>query len=979
MSRTSPRSDTVSSRRHHLAILFSDLCHSTAIASTMEPEHYAALLQSLRDILTGVIARHGGEIARIDGDGALCIFGYPDSHEDAGRRSTEAAIDIHAAVDALGRDIPGMGEVRLHSGIHAGLVLLREGDMARGRFEMLGDATNVAARLSEFAGAGEIVVSEATLGADRHFFRTGPIHYLAVAGHRAEIPVVVVHDREAVVTRFAARTREGLTPFAGRTVELARLHMWLAQPAQSAARPALIAGPPGIGKTRLLGEFLAQAVAGGVSVHRGYCENYLGARPLQPFVQLARSIDAAAGDALATVADPGRVAGMMRALIDRAVQGGCCVLAIDDWQWVDGASRKLLDALIPMVDPRARFLLASRDAATRFDTAGPSEVVVIPPLPDSEAKAAAGALLPSPDPFLAARICEESGGNPLFLEELCHAARRRRAKASPAAPSAWLDMLIQARFAQLHPDQAALVRTAAVIGHAIPAWLFAAVTGAEPDAPAMIGLADADFLYPGDISGTLRFKHGIARDAVYRTIGLDERKALHRRVVEALQVAAEASGDTPYVDALAHHLAASGDLAAAIPYAVKAGDAALAAGAVDRAQAHYRAAFEALANAPGDAESGLLIWKLVNKYGLACITDPSPEQTPVLGRMAIRLAALGHSEALVRSRYWIGAIAYGLGDGRRSATELAAALALAREHGQDRLIPQIELKLAQSLFAAGDYDAAEAMFMRVLPAMRTGAGRNDRETVAYGLCCHAFLLADQGHFAAADLRYAEAGVLLDGAAVPLLASCLTQMPAVSLMRGEWPAALEQAEHCIAVCGPTQARYQAMMAQALGAYARWQINRAPDAIETLVGTAGWFASDASRQRTSLIHGWLAEIMERTGDAAQARLHAARAIRRVRDGGDRLGECMAYHAMARLAARGDGRRRPAYYLARAYHSAALRRSPRDHALTEMCEAELALAAGEDARAAALLDRAAAAFEAMGAPVFAARARALSPTSR
>jgi tetratricopeptide (TPR) repeat protein len=540
-------------------------------------------------------------------------------------------------------------------------------------------------------------------------------------------------------------------------------------------------------------------------------------------------------------------------------------------------------------------------------------------------------------------------------------------------------MLIQARFAQLHPDQAALVRAAAVIGHAIPAWLFAAVTGAESDAPAMVGLADADFLYPGDISGTLRFKHGIARDAVYRTIGLDERKALHRRVVEALHAAAETSGDAPYVDALAHHLAASGDLAAAIPYAIKAGDAALAAGAVDRAQAHYRAAFEALATAPGDAESGVLIWKLVNKYGLACITDPSPEQTPVLGRMAIRLAALGHSEALVRSRYWIGAIAYGLGDGRRSATELAAALALAREHGQDRLIPQIELKLAQSLFAAGDYHAAEAMFLRVLPVVQAGAGRNDRETVAYGLCCHAFLLADQGHFSAADLRYAEAGLLLDGAAVPLRASCLTQMPAVSLMRGEWHAALEQAEHCIAVCGPTHARYQAMMAQALGAYARWQIDRAPDAIETLVGTARWFAFDASRQRTSLIHGWLAEIMERTGDAAQARLHAARAIRRVRDGGDRLGECMAYNAMARLAARGDGRRRPAQYLARAYHSAALRRSPRDHALTETCEAELALAAGEDARAVALLDRAAAAFEAMGAPVFAARARALSPTNR
>ena len=54
--------------------------------------------------------------------------------------------------------------------------------------------------------------------------------------------------------------------------------------------PALIAGPPGIGKTRLLGEYLGQAAAAGIAVYRGFCESYLGARPLQPFVQLAQSI-----------------------------------------------------------------------------------------------------------------------------------------------------------------------------------------------------------------------------------------------------------------------------------------------------------------------------------------------------------------------------------------------------------------------------------------------------------------------------------------------------------------------------------------------------------------------------------------------------------------------------------------------------------------------------------------------------------------
>jgi len=985
--RTPSPSGRIDGRRHHLAILFSDLCNSTAIASLMEPEQYAALLQSLRDIVSTAVTRHGGEIARIDGDGALCIFGYPSSHEDAGRRATEAALDIHTEVDAL--PMVGTGnDVRLHSGIHAGLVLLREGDMTRGRFEMLGDATNVAARLCDCAGAGEIVVSESALGADRHFFRTGPAHNLDIAGHAANIAVFAVQGREISSTRFDARTRAGLTPFAGRGPELARLHAWLANPPAGRTGPTLIAGPPGIGKTRMLGEFLKQAGDMGVAVHRGYCESYLGAPPLQPFVQLAQSmitVDSAATAAGAHTAisddpsiagDTGRLADGMRVLIDQAARDGGCILAIDDWQWADGASRKLLDALLPIIDLRARIVLVSRDSAPRFEVMPAGAVIHLPPLPGGDARAVTGALLSSADPFLTERICVESGGNPLFLEELCHAARRRRVNASAAAPSAWLDMLIQARFAQLRPDQAALVRQAAIIGHSMPAWLFTAVTGTGIEDPLIDGLAAADFLYPGDISGTLRFKHGIARDAVYRTIGLDERRALHHKVIDALHAAAMASGGAPNLDALAYHYAAGGDLGAAIPYAIKAGDAALLAGAVDRAQAHYRAAFEALAVNPGDAESAVLIWKLVNKYGLACIADPSPDQMPVLARMAIRMAALGHSQALVRSKYWIGAIAYGLGDGRRSAADLTSALLLAREHGQDRLIPQIELKLAQSLLAAGDYEAAGAMFDGVLPVIQASAGRNDREALAYGLCCHGFLLADQGHFAAADLRYADASALMAGAAIPLLASYLTQISAVSLMRGQWAEALDQAQRCIAACGSTHARYQAMMANALGAYARWQIDRDSGAIATLEAAARWFASDASRQRTSLVYGWLSEIMQRTGAAQQARHYAALAIRRVRDGGDRLGEAMAYQAVARLAVQADDRHRPEHYLASAYRSATHRASPREYALAEYCEAELALLDGNEARAATLLGRAAEAFGAMGAPAFVMRARALMP---
>ena len=104
------------------------------------------------------------------GDGMLALFGYPEPGEDDGRRAVEAALDLHDKVHRLGNEMRWGGtSLRLHSGIHAGLVLLIEGDRISGRFEVVGDATNIASRLCALAGEGQILVSEATLGPERTF------------------------------------------------------------------------------------------------------------------------------------------------------------------------------------------------------------------------------------------------------------------------------------------------------------------------------------------------------------------------------------------------------------------------------------------------------------------------------------------------------------------------------------------------------------------------------------------------------------------------------------------------------------------------------------------------------------------------------------------------------------------------------------------------------------------------------------------
>src|SRR5262245_40701160 len=137
-------------RRQYLSILFSDLSDSTRLAELMEVEHYAEVLNDLRRLCREIIPRHGGRIAQLLGDGVLAIFGYPQTAEDDSRRATEAALALHAAVAALrprAGDLPiALG---MHTGIHAGLVLLGEGDPELGPFQLLGNVLNIAARLSD--------------------------------------------------------------------------------------------------------------------------------------------------------------------------------------------------------------------------------------------------------------------------------------------------------------------------------------------------------------------------------------------------------------------------------------------------------------------------------------------------------------------------------------------------------------------------------------------------------------------------------------------------------------------------------------------------------------------------------------------------------------------------------------------------------------------------------------------------------------
>ena len=98
--RTSVAGDSLIVRqRRPLVLMFADIAGSTQLSAVLEVEDYVELLTKVRGCLAEAVATHAGTVVRIDGDGALCVFGYPDSFEDAGRRAIECAIDCSFPVN----------------------------------------------------------------------------------------------------------------------------------------------------------------------------------------------------------------------------------------------------------------------------------------------------------------------------------------------------------------------------------------------------------------------------------------------------------------------------------------------------------------------------------------------------------------------------------------------------------------------------------------------------------------------------------------------------------------------------------------------------------------------------------------------------------------------------------------------------------------------------------------------------------------
>lgn len=1022
----SPREPS-SARRLHLAVLFSDLSDSSRLASQLEAEDYLELLARVRGCCRSAVEKQQGLVVRLQGDGLLAVFGYPQGGEDTARRATEAALELHAGVARL-RATEGLRQLplQMHSGIHAGLTLVIEGDFERGRLDLLGEPPNIAARLCEQAEAGEIWVSQAALGPELHQFEHRPMQRLALRGLAEPLPAVCITRRGQVLTRLAARERQGALPFIGREGELQDLRRLLDLAGAGQARTALVHGSPGLGKTRLCEALITEARQQGWRIHRGHCDAHLHGELMQPWMQLLRAcfgqpelspqdqlptapdlaallqalppeLQADAAEWLEALRPQSRARGaaqswrdwlprlpaLLRALGRQQPQ----LVFLDDWQWADQASQQILERLMRLGDLPLLLLLTSREAELGpVQRRGDFHTLALGPLPLRDCRGAIAQLLPGLDPFLVERIHAQGGGNPLYIEELCHCAaqlprgqlaqRLEEPRPAQAAWTAlelpWLRSLVEARLERLPAEPLALLKTAAVIGPHLPLWLLQRLCAedmadiADMDA-ALASLARHDLLYPAQTPGQLRFKHGITREVVYQLVGGPQRRELHRRIAQnlaAAKAAAPAVEAASWQSSLAYHLAQAGDWAEAAHHAEQAGERAELGAAPDRAQYFYHLALDALEQCPPGAECYAAQVRILQRLGLACVFDPTPEDLAYFDRGWAQARRRDDHATMALTVYWRGYVSYALGMTQPAVAHLREALlgleqlsATSPPDGSAKpwlpLLVQAQATLGQALAAAGDYEAALHLMDSAIAVKRQHrSGARPAVGSAYTLACKAAVLGDWGTFDEAAECFAEARQAIYGAGHEVEGSVLCLLALVQLWQGRWAEAQQSASQALQIAQRVRNLYVFGMSRALLSRAQWRqcepgSSAAQRALQALEDALQWLQSRRKRLFGSLLHGWLAEAYEAQGRPAQMRQQAAQALRRAREG-DLLGGPTALRALALSAARGFLVHPPGRYLAQAQAMARRRGSLHETALNRLCQAEVLALEGDRAGA-------------------------------
>ncbi len=600
-----------------VTVLFADVVHSMDIAAAVGAERLREIMAALVDRAAAVVKRYGGTVDKFTGDGIMAVFGAPVALEDHAVRACLAALGVQEEAKRLAVDIEHCDgvDLRIRVGLNSGQVIAGEIGSGPFGYTAVGEQVGFAQRMESVAPAGEVMLSASTA------------RLVEGAAVLAEPEMVRIKGaRDAVTARrllgmAAQQQRTGVleSRLVGRERELATLATILDQSTGGRGSVVAVAGPPGIGKTRLAGEAVQLAANRGIDVFSTFCESHATDVPFRVVARLLRAVLQVRGldeqtararlrerfpdadpedilllDDLLGIADPAVELAKIDpdarrrrliALINTAqlARTRPAMFIVEDLHWIDDVSESMLADFVAVISQTPSLVLFTYRPEYRgaLRPAPGAQSIALAALSDSETTALVTELL-GPDSSVEAvgqTIAGRAAGNPFFAEEIVreladrgvlHGNRGTYTSMSDVAEVSvppTLQATIAARIDRLDPKAKRTLSAAAVIGSRFSQGLLETL-GIDP---ALGDLVAAEVIDQVRSTGGPEyvFHHPLIRAVAYEAQLKSDRAELHRRVAAAIE-SRDPSAAEQQAALIAEHLEAADELPAAYGWHMRA-------------------------------------------------------------------------------------------------------------------------------------------------------------------------------------------------------------------------------------------------------------------------------------------------------------------------------------------------------------------------------------------------------------------------
>ena len=824
-SAVSPSAPAV--ERRLVSVLFADLVGFTTLSEDRDAEEVRELLSRYFETCRRLIGMYGGTVEKFIGDAVMAVWGTPTATEDDAERAVRAALDLVAAVSALGDEL-GLADLRARAGVLTGEAAVTIGAVGEGM--VAGDLVNTAARIQSVADSGSVLVGEATRRASEQ-----AIAYVEAGTHELkgkEQPVLVWKALRVVSGVRGQLRSEGLeAPFVGRDRELRQIKEFFHVCAEERkAHLVSVTGIAGIGKSRLGWEFYKyfDGLVGQVWWHRGRCLAYGEGVTYWALADMVRmrcriaedeQSDAAAAKLGATLEEhlldeeerrlvgPGlaqligiggsdtgdrqELFAAWRLFFERLAESDPVVLLFEDLQWADSSLLDFIEYLLEWSRGHPLFVvtLARPELLEQRPTWGAGQrnftSIYLEPLADDAMRALLDGIVPGLPVRLLGQILARAEGVPLYAVETVRmlldrgvlveegSAYRVAGEIEALEVPETLHGLIAARLDGLSEQERRLLQDGAVLGKTFTRPGLAALAGlseAELE-PLLASLVRKEVLGLQTDSrspehGQYGFLQDLVRRVAYETLAKGQRKARHLAVADQL---AATLGEDEVAEVIAAHLLAAyqaaPDAADAGELKVRARDALVRAGERAVSLAAAAEAHHYYEQAADLTEDTLPGAELTFRAGqMAWQSNRPVEARALLERAHAIFAESGETHAAARVAVRLSNVDFHEGHLPQAVARLEAALPAVEEGEPGADLAAVDAELGRFLALSGEHERALPHVERALALAEVF---DLPETLAGALNTRAVLLSFR------DRNY-EARILLEGALALALAHNLHQ-------------------------------------------------------------------------------------------------------------------------------------------------------------------------------------------------------------